>query len=111
MINEMTLVEGTLPLRDETVETAAETTPGGEQQVRWETVAVAQGLAEASIISGRLETEGIPTRVHQEPAGVAIGLTVGRLGEAQVLVPEQLAQRALSILNEVDQAPGNEQGE
>ncbi len=99
-----------LPLRAQAVEAAAETTPGGEQEVRWEIVAVAQGLAEASIISGRLETEGIPTRVYQEPAGVAIGLTVGRLGEAQVLVPEPLAEQALSILNEVNQAPEDEQG-
>jgi hypothetical protein len=99
MINEMTLTEGTLPLRDET-ETASEKTPGGEQEVQWKTVAVAQGLAEASIISGRLETEGLPTRVHQESAGVVYGLTVGRLGEARVLVPAPLLEQARKLLSQ-----------
>jgi len=82
-----------------------ETTPGGDHEVRWKVVAVARGLAPASIISGRLETEGIPTRVQQEPAGVAIGLTIGLLGEAKVLVPESLAEQALDILSGADQDP------
>ncbi len=76
--------------------------------MRWETVAVAQGLAEAAIISGRLESEGLPTRVHQEPAGVAIGLTVGRLGEAQVLVPAPLLEQARGILSQTYQEQEDE---
>jgi hypothetical protein len=107
MINEMSLTPDALPLHDKT-ETASETTPGGEQEVRWTTVALAQGLAEASIISGRLEIEGIPTRVHQEPAGVAIGLTVGLLGEARVLVPAPLLEQAREILSQTYQEQENE---
>jgi hypothetical protein len=72
-------------------------------------VAVANGLAQAAIIQGRLEAEGIPARIHQEPAGVAIGLTVGTLGQAKVLVPEPMAEQALRILEEPDQEP--EEGE
>ena len=68
--------------------------------MRWEVVAVANGLAEAAIIQGRLESEGIPARVHQESAGVAIGLTVGLLGQAKVLVPEPLAEQALEVLGQ-----------
>jgi hypothetical protein len=84
-------------------EAAGETTPGEEKEVRWEVVAVANGLAEAAIICGRLESEGIPARMHQEPAGVAIGLTMGLLGQARVLVPEPLTEQALEILSQSNQ--------
>jgi hypothetical protein len=54
----------------------------------------------AAIIRGRLETEGIPARIQQEPAGVVIGLTTGLLGQAKVLVPEPLVDQALEILSQ-----------
>jgi hypothetical protein len=111
MTSEMTLPRGVLlpsSAQDEAGETTQETTPGGERETRWEIVAIARGLAEAAIISGRLETEGIPTQVQQEPAGVAIGLIVGRLGEARVLVPAPLAERALGILSQTDQGSADE---
>lgn len=86
--------------QDKTAETARETTSGDFANVPWEVVAVADGLAQAAIIRGRLEVEGIPTRVNQEPAGVALGLTIGALGQAKVLVPEPLAEEALGILEQ-----------
>jgi hypothetical protein len=85
--------------REKAAEVTRETTPGKAQEVRWEVVAVVNGLAQASILQGRLETEGVLARIHQEPAGVALGLTVGALGEAKVLVPEPLVEEALRILN------------
>lgn len=102
------ITESALPLgsilpqadRDDTTEETQETTPGSHREVRWEVVALANGLAEAAIIQGRLEAEGVPARVHQEPAGVAIGLTIGKLGQAKVMVPEPLVQRALDILGQ-----------
>jgi hypothetical protein len=106
MTNEITLSRGGLlpqNAQDEAGETTQEKTPGGERETRWEVVAVARGLAQAAIISGRLETEGIPTQVQQEPAGVAIGLIMGRLGEARVLVPAPLAERARGILSQTHQ--------
>jgi hypothetical protein len=102
MSTEAALPQGGLLPRtgsDKASEAAKETTPGDDQGVRWEVVAVANGLANAAIIRGRLESEGIPAQVQQEPAGVAIGLTVGRLGEARVLVPEPLVEQATEILN------------
>lgn len=80
--------------------------PDKDREARWEVVTVARGLAEAAIIRGRLETEGIPARVHQEPAGAAIGLTVGLLGEVKVLVPASFATSALAILDQPDLEPG-----
>jgi hypothetical protein len=91
--------------RDEPAETAKDTTPSRMHDVRWEVVAFANGLAQAAIIQGRLEAEGIPARTHQEPAGVAFGLTVGILGQAEVLVPEPLVEEALQISNQSYQEP------
>ena len=103
MFAETTMPEGaSLPRtgQDETSEAAAEKTPGESRETRWEVVAVTNGVAAAAIIRGHLESEGIPTRMQHEPAGVAIGLIFGKLGEAKVLVPEPLAERALEILNQ-----------
>jgi hypothetical protein len=89
-------------------EAAGETTPGRDQEVRWEVVAVANGQPDAAIIRGRLEAEGIAARVQQEPAGAAIGLTVGLLGQVRVLVPEPLVESALEILNQPVQQDAEE---
>ena len=86
--------------QDKTADTVRETTPGDFTDAPWEVVAVADGLAQAAIIRGRLEVEGIPARVNQEPAGVALGLTIGTLGQAEVLVPKPLAEEALGILEQ-----------
>jgi len=100
VIVEAMLPEGRrLPQGEKADEAAGETTPGGEKPVRWQVVAVAHGLAEAAIIQGRLEFEGIPARVHQEAVGVVYGLTIGPLGQAKVLVPEALAEQALDVLS------------
>lgn len=84
--------------RKETTE--AETSAGGEHSVRWVTVGVNLNPSEAIIIRGRLESEGIPAVVQQEAVGAVLGLTVGPLGSANVLVPEPLAEKALEILAE-----------
>jgi hypothetical protein len=95
----------------ESSEAAGETTPGRDKEVRWEVVALAQGQADAAIICGRLETEGIPARIQQEPAGAVLGLTMGLLGQVKVLVPEPLVAQALEILNGPDQEVDDEAGE
>jgi hypothetical protein len=110
MVAEAALPEGGLLPQtghEKANERTGETTRGEAQEVRWEVVAIAQGLAQAAIIRGRLESEGIPARVHQEPAGVALGLIVGPLGEARVLVPEPLVEQALEILSQQNQGIAN----
>ena len=78
----------------------AKTILGDEENTRW--VVVSKGLnpAQATIIKGRLESQDIPAFVKQEAIGTVLGLTVGSLGSAQVLVPESLAEQALDILAE-----------
>ncbi|HEX6384005.1 MAG TPA: DUF2007 domain-containing protein [Anaerolineae bacterium] len=89
-----------LPLPPRQGETTMnETTPGGSEEVRWEIVASTAGLTPATIIAGRLQSEGIPARAWQEGAGQALGLTVGLLGTGYVTVPEHYAEEARKILD------------
>ncbi len=79
---------------------ATETTPGKNEPTRWVVVAANVSPGEAAIIKGRLESQDIPAVVQQEAVGTVLGLTVGPLGSAKVLVPEPLAEQALAILAE-----------
>jgi hypothetical protein len=84
--------------------TTSETTPGDNRQTPWVVVGVNLAPAEAAIIKGRLESQKIPAIVQQEAMGTVLGLTVGPLGSAKILVPEPLAERALAILSETFEA-------
>ena len=53
---------------------------------------------QAQIVKGRLESEGVPALVRYEGAGLVDGITVDGLGEARVMVPEDLAQEAQAIV-------------
>jgi len=88
------------PLANKPKSTAAETTPGGSESTKLVAVAVNLNPAEAAIIKGRLESEDILAVIQQEAMGSVLGLTVGPLGSANVLVPEPLAERAVAILAE-----------
>ena len=92
---------------------AGESTPGGEQETKWEVVTKTAGLATAEIVVGRLKAEGIPARAWQEGAGQAFGLTVGLLGNGYVLVPESYVDQANAVLEEpveIDD-PANEESD
>jgi len=66
----------------------------------WMVVATGSYL-EASIISGRLTSFGIPNHIHRESVGVVLGLSIG-LGEAAVVVPEAYYEAARLILEPDD---------
>lgn len=68
---------------------------------KWSTVYVAQGMAQASIISGRLETEGIPVKLKYEAAGRIYALTVDGLGEVRVQVPASALEQARRVLMDI----------
>jgi len=88
------------PGRNDEKSASAETTPSGRESIRWVKVAVNLNPGEATIIKSRLESEDIPAIVQQEAMGIVLGLTVGPMGSAKVLVPEPLAEQALEILAE-----------
>jgi len=67
--------------------------------VLWEAVAAASGMAQANIIAGRLETEGISTRLHYEAAGAIYAITIDGLGEVRILVPVVDWERAKEVLS------------
>ena len=77
-----------------------ETTGGGREPVPWVVVAEHLNPGEATIIKGRLDSEEIPAIIQQEALGAVLGLTVGPMGSAKILVPEPVAERALAILAE-----------
>lgn len=89
-------------------ESGSNTTPGGPREVRWEVVEKTSGITVAELIAGRLQAEGIPARAWQEGAGEALGLMVGLLGTAHVVVPEEFAEQARAILA-ADQAAWEEE--
>lgn len=65
---------------------------------KWDVVHTASGMAHANIIVGRLETEGIPTRLKYEAVGAIYGITIDGLGQVDVLVPSGWRERARDIL-------------
>jgi hypothetical protein len=78
--------------------TAVETTSGRTEATPWIVIAANLNPGEALVIKGRLESENIPVLMQQEALGSVLGLTVGPLGSAKLLVPEPLADRALTLL-------------
>jgi hypothetical protein len=67
---------------------------------RWNIVYTASGMTQAKIITGRLETEGIPTRLKYEAAGTIYAITIDGLGEVKILVPVEDLDRAGAVLNQ-----------
>ena len=70
-----------------------------DQEDYWKVVAVESGIVKAGIVKGRLETEDIPVKLRYEAAGKIYGLTLDGLGEVEILVPSNQAQRAIEILS------------
>ncbi len=90
----------------------------GERRIRrrgpddrnWYVVAAIGGEARAAIVTGLLESAGIPVWTYRESAGVAIGLTVGVLGTVTIMVPESYYEEAMALL-EADESRLLEEGD
>lgn len=67
---------------------------------QWEVLDEITGSIEAEILRGMLEAKDIPVVLSQEGAGRAIGLTIGPLGETQVLVPKNKLEDARMVLDD-----------
>lgn len=61
-------------------------------------VYTAAGRIEANIVKGMLEAAGIPVELSQESAGTVYGFTVGTMGLVEILVPEQRADEAKTLI-------------
>jgi hypothetical protein len=62
------------------------------------TVYTTQGLLQANVIRGALESAGIPVILKYESIGPTIGLTVDGLGRVEVRVPLQWEREARDLL-------------
>lgn len=69
---------------------------------KWVAVAATSPL-EAPFVKDLLESAGIPVRLRGEAIGRLYGLTLGPLGQVEVLVPEGKIEYAREIL---DAKPG-----
>ena len=70
----------------------------------WVKLYVAQGLAEAYVVRGLLESNGIPVELEYEALGSLLGLTLDGLGKVEIMVPSQWEETARSLLVQ----PGDE---
>jgi hypothetical protein len=59
------------------------------------------GLLGAQVIRSKLEAAGIPALLRYESAGPVFGITVDGLGAVRVLVPEELADEARALIEEL----------
>jgi len=66
----------------------------------WVKICSVSGMTTAKIITGRLESEDIPTRLLYEAAGPIYAITVDGLGEVRILVPAPEQERAGEILSQ-----------
>jgi hypothetical protein len=72
-----------------------------KRTVRKEVVFIANGMLEAESVRILLESFGIPAFTNQESAGTVYGLTVGPLGEVEVIVPPEHLADAKKIIAEM----------
>lgn len=72
-----------------------------KKTIRKEVVFIANGMLEAESVKILLESFGIPAYTNQESAGTVYGLTVGPLGEVEVIVPLEHLEDAKKIIAEM----------
>jgi hypothetical protein len=64
----------------------------------WVVLVKVAGELQAELLRGLLESQDIPVRLLQEGAARAVGLTVGPLGEVEIMVPNRNLSQARSVL-------------
>jgi hypothetical protein len=67
---------------------------------KWELITEVSGELQADLLRNLLEAQGIQVFLNQEGAGRAYGLTVGPLGQVQVLVPSHQSKEAQQIVDD-----------
>jgi|WetSurMetagenome_2_1015567.scaffolds.fasta_scaffold18501_5 hypothetical protein len=73
-----------------------------EANINYKCVYEAQGKLDAEMICAFLKSCGVPAIFSQESAGATYGLTVGPLGRAKIMVPEEQYEEALQILKDME---------
>jgi len=74
----------------------------GSSESDFVVISTVQGELTANVIKSHLESEGIPTFLKKESAGIVYGLTVDGLGQVSILVPREFAEEAKRIIEPQD---------
>lgn len=72
------------------------------RKVREEVVYIANGILEAESIKILLESFEIPAFINQESAGATYGLSIGALGEVEVIVPIKYIIDAKKVIRDME---------
>jgi hypothetical protein len=72
-----------------------------KRTIRPEVVFIANGIIEAESVKILLESFDIPAFTNQESAGATYGLTVGILGEVEVIVPLDRVDEAKKVIDDM----------
>ncbi len=60
-----------------------------------------QGIETGNIYKSKLDAAGIPSLLQYESAGLVYGITVDGLGEVRIMVPQEFADDAKHLLEEL----------
>ncbi len=63
----------------------------------WVVIKKVQGLTEAHIIKGLLESHGIPVKLQYETASVLFGIRMDGIGEVRILIQSKFIVKAETI--------------
>jgi hypothetical protein len=77
---------------------------GGDDPVNWVVVLTVFNIAQAALAAARLRDQGIEVRLRQEGASRALPVNVGILGRIDVMVPEEDAEQARDVLEDLAEA-------
>ena len=72
------------------------------RKVREEVVFIANGMLEAESVKILLESFEIPAFINQESLGTTYGLSIGTLGEVEVIVPIKFIKRAKKVIKDME---------
>ena len=65
-------------------------------------VYVANGTLDGESVKILLESFGIPAYTNQQSAGMTYGLTVGPLGEVDIMVPDKYIEQAKKVISDME---------
>jgi hypothetical protein len=68
-------------------------------------IATCSGQMQAQVLKTKLETVGIPVLLEYESAGLVFGVILDGLGEVRVMVPVDLEQDAMVVIQPEDTPP------
>jgi len=74
-----------------------------KRKVREEVVYIANGLLEAESVKILLESFEIPAFINQESLGTTYGLSIGALGEVEVIVPIKFINQAKKVIKDMEE--------